>query len=354
MLARGPGFALAAALLFGASTPFSKALLTEIDPLALAGLLYLSAGIGLFAVLAGLRMLSAAPRERRAQRADLPVLIGAVASGGVIAPALLMFGLVGTGAATASLLLNLEGLATMTIAWLVVRESVDRRLLLGAAAILAGAAVLGWQGSAALGWSALAIAAACVAWGIDNNLTRKLSIADPVQIAAIKGVAAGVVNCGLSFFVQGSSVPAFQNLAAAALIGFMGYGVSLVLFMFALRHIGAARTSAYFSTAPFMGAALSIIVLGDKLTAPLAVAGALMAVGVYLHLSERHDHEHVHAVIKHEHAHRHDEHHEHEHARDDPPGEPHLHAHEHAPLAHSHPHFPDLHHRHRHRSRLRP
>jgi drug/metabolite transporter (DMT)-like permease len=259
-----------------------------------------------------------------------------------------MFGLARTEAADASLLLNLEGLATMGIAWLVFRENVDRRLLLGAFAILGGAVLLSWQGQAAFSWGALLIAGACLCWGIDNNLTRKLSSADPVQIAMLKGMVAGVVNLLLAL-ASGAALPSPGILLAACGVGFLGYGVSLALFVLGLRHLGTARTAAYFSLAPFVGAVLAVIMLGEPMTAKLLAAGALMALGLWLHLAERHDHEHVHEAMEHEHRHYHDEHHRHTHGPDAPPGEPHTHWHRHEPVAHRHPHYPDLHHRHTHR-----
>lgn len=259
-----------------------------------------------------------------------------------------MVGLSATSASSAALLLNVEGLATMGIAWVVFRENVDRRLLAGAAAIVAGAAVLSWRdGAFGLGPGALAIICACVAWGVDNNLTRKLSSADPVQITAIKGVAAGLVNCALAIS-HGAAAPGLLVALGAGAVGLSGYGVSLVLFVLALRHLGAARTGAYFSTGPFIGATFAILMLGEPLTAPLAISGLLMAIGVYLHLTERHEHEHFHDPLAHEHRHMHDEHHQHRHGPDDPPGEPHSHPHQHRAMVHEHLHYPDLHHRHGH------
>ena len=270
-----------------------------------------------------------------------------------LAPSMLMIGLVNDpGFRSTALLLNLEGLATMAIGWLAFRENVDRRLLLGAAAILAGAVVLSWQGGpGGFGLGALAIAGACLAWGIDNNLTRKLSAADPVQIALIKGLVAGAVN--LTRWPWTSPVcahllPTLGAVGVAALIGFLGYGVSLVLFVLGLRHLGAARTGAYFSTAPFIGAALAVVMFHEDLTVRLVAAGVLMAVGLYLHLSEAHEHLHEHDPMDHEHRHVHDVHHAHQHGPDDPVGEPHSHPHRHSPLRHRHPHYPDLHHRHGH------
>lgn len=339
--------ALASAVLFGASTPFAKLLLGTVDPWMMAALLYLASGIGLAAVHLSRAMLRMPAAEAPLRRADIPWLALVILSGGVGGPVLLMLGLIRTDAASASLLLNLEGLATMGIAWLVFRENVDRRLLAGALAILAGAALLSWQGGAALNAGAVLIAAACLCWGIDNNLTRKLSSADPVQIAMLKGLGAGAVNLALAL-AGGAGLPPAGTLAAAGIVGFLGYGVSIALFVLALRHLGTARTGAYFSLAPFIGAALAVVMLGDPLSWSLLLAGLLMSIGLWLHLSERHDHLHTHEVMEHEHRHWHDEHHQHAHGPDDPPGEPHTHWHRHEPLTHRHPHYPDLHHRHRH------
>ncbi len=348
---RWPGvpMALASAALFGASTPFAKLLLARIDPWVLAGLLYLSAGVGLLALRTARFAAGLAATEAPLRRGDLPWLAGAVLTGGVVGPLLLMLGLTRTDAASASLLLNLESLATMGLAWLVFRENVDRRLLIGAAAILGGALLLSWQGRGAIpGVGALLIAGACLAWGVDNNLTRKLSSADPLQIAMVKGLVAGGVNLALGLWLH-TDLPALAPIAGAALVGFLGYGLSLALYVAALRHLGAARTGAYFALAPFIGAVLALLILAEPLSGRLLAAGGLMAVGLWLHLAERHEHEHVHEPLKHEHRHTHDDpHHRHAHRAGDPPGEPHSHPHRHERLVHGHPHYPDLHHRHTH------
>ena len=347
----GAPLAFVSAALFGASTPLAKLLLGDgVNPWLLAGLLYLGSGIGLGILQIARRAAGQAPAEAPLRRADLPWLAAIVLFGGAIGPVLLMVGLAATPASTASLLLNLEGLATMGLAWIVFHENVDRRLLGGAAAILAGAVVLSWRGG--LGWGAPlwgmgAIAGACLAWGIDNNLTRRLSAADPMQIALVKGLAAGAANLALAI-LAGAHLPTPPLIGDAALIGFVGYGLSLVLFVLGLRHLGAARTGAYFSNAPFIGAVLAIAMLGEPLTGRLIAAGVLMAVGLYLHLAEAHEHEHGHEALEHEHRHTHDVHHRHEHNPGDPVGEPHTHRHRHAPLVHKHPHYPDLHHRHGH------
>jgi drug/metabolite transporter (DMT)-like permease len=349
----GAAFAILSAMLFGASTPVAKMLLGGgVDPQLLAGLFYLGSGLGLAVVLAGRRLTGRRNQETPLRRADLPRLGLAVLLGGTVAPALLLLGLARTSAAAAALLLNLEGVATMVIAWLAFRESVDRRLLLGAMAITAGAVLLstgGTHGAAVgpAGWGPLLIAGACLSWGIDNNVTRGLSGSDPVQITMVKGLVAGTVNVVLAVG-NGAKFPGLAVLSLSALVGFIGYGVSLTLFVRALRYLGAARTSAYFSTAPFIGAVLALAAFSGSLSLNIVIAGALMAVGVYLHLSESHGHEHVHGVIEHEHSHTHDDHHQHFHDADVVKGETHAHRHRHAPLVHSHPHYPDLHHHHDH------
>jgi drug/metabolite transporter (DMT)-like permease len=342
----GVPLALGSAVLFGASTPLSKLLLASLSPQLLAGVLYLGAGVGLAGIHLGRAALDTPAGEAPLRRGDLPWLCAIILFGGVLGPLLLMLGLARVDAASGALLLNLESLTTMAIAWLVFRENVDRRLLLGAFAILAGAAVLSWGGQAiALNSGAALIAGACLAWGIDNNLTRKLSTGDPVLIAMIKGLTAGTVNTGLAVW-WGAAWPSPGTLAAAAIVGFLGIGVSLVLFVLALRHLGTARTGAYFSLAPFIGAMIAIVLLGEPVTAKLLVAGGLMGFGLWLHLAERHEHEHDHGGLEHDHIHVHDAHHQHVH--DGPVSEPHSHWHRHEPLRHSHPHYPDLHHRHDH------
>ena len=339
--------ALASAILFGVSAPLSKLLLGTVTPQLLAGLLYLGAGIGLAAVHIGRNAIGIPAPEAPLRRVDLPWLAAVVLFGGIIGPFLLMLGLNQTSASSGSLLLNLEGLATMGIAWLVFRENVDRRLLLGASAIVAGATVLSWNGQAVrFGAGAGLIAAACIAWGIDNNLTRKLSSADPVVTTMIKGLVAGGVNVILAL-LTGAILPPVGTIGAAALVGFLGVGVSLVLFVLALRYLGTARTGAYFSLAPFIGAVVALALLHEPLTLQLLMAGLLMGCGLWLHLAERHEHEHQHHVLEHEHSHVHDEHHQHRH--DAPVTQPHSHWHRHEPIRHKHPHYPDLHHRHGHR-----
>lgn len=342
----GVPLALASAVLFGLSTPAAKGLVGTVDPWLLAGLLYLGAGLGLAATRIGRGFLGMAADEPKLRRSDMPWLAGVVAFGGLLGPLFLVFGLSMTTASSGSLLLNLEGIATMGIAWVVFRENVDRRLLIGALAIVAGAVALSWSGSGlSMDMGGLLVAAACLCWGIDNNLTRKLSASDPIQIAMIKGLVAGATNTVLALSL-GAALPGPLPLFGGAIVGFLGVGLSLVLFMLALRHLGTARTGAYFSLAPFVGALASIAVFGEAVTSQLVIAGLLMAIGLWLHLSERHDHEHTHEAIEHDHRHVHDEHHQHDH--DGPVSEPHSHWHRHEPIRHKHPHYPDLHHRHSH------
>ena len=347
---QAPLIAIAAAALFGISTPLAKLLLGDVSPWLLAGLLYLGSGLGLGALLLARTFTGASAGESGLARADLPWLAGTVFFGGILGPLLLLFGLNLTDAASASLLLNLEAVFTLLLAWIVFREHVDRRLFLGAVAIVAGALVLSWQGGfGQFSWGLALIALACLAWGIDNNLTRKISAADPYVLAAVKGLAAGSVNTALAF-AAGARWPEAASIAGAMALGFVSYGLGLVLFIVALRYLGTARTGAYYGTAPFIGAIAAAIFLGTPLTAAILFAGLLMAFGAWLHLAERHAHDHSHEALEHAHRHSHDEHHQHDHAPDDPPSEPHAHPHRHAPLKHAHAHWPDLHHRHGHRT----
>ncbi|RYU59923.1 DMT family transporter [Methylolobus aquaticus] len=343
----GIAAALGAALLFGAGTPAAKVLLDRVDSWLLAALLYLGSGIGLVV----LRGLTRSPMPRLA-RADWLWLSAATVAGGVIAPSLLMWGLLGMPASDASLLLNAEGVFTAMLAWFVFKENFDRRIALGMAAIVAGSVVLSWPGEARLpaALPAVAVLGACLAWALDNNLTRKVALADASFIAMTKGLAAGATNLALAV-TAGSAIPAWPDLVGAVLLGLASYGLSLTLFVIALRHLGSARTGAYFSIAPFVGAALAVLLLGDPVTPTLLLAGGLMALGVSLHLTEHHSHRHEHHPMEHGHWHTHspgDPHHDHEHDEPVRPGTRHAHSHRHAALTHSHPHFPDAHHRHDH------
>jgi len=339
--------ALAAAALFGASTPLAKLLLGEISPVMLAGLLYLGGGFGLAL---SLFARGSAPRPREAPLAarDWGWLAGAILAGGVVAPVLLLWGLSGSGAAETSLLLNFEAIITALIAAALFREAVGARVWSATLVMLAGGFVLAYDPNAPLALSAhsLAIVAACIGWAVDNNLTRKVAAADPVVTTMTKGLVAGSFNLALGLGL-GGKLPVMEAATGALALGFVAYGVSLVLYIYALRHLGAARTAAHFSTAPFIGAAIAIFALGEPFTVSFSVALVLMVVATWLVLTERHAHEHRHERLAHSHGHIHDEHHRHAHRGDEGP-EPHAHWHEHPPLTHAHPHLPDLHHRHHH------
>jgi drug/metabolite transporter (DMT)-like permease len=338
---------IVAALLFGASTPFAKLLSGSIAPVMLAGLLYAGSGVGL----AALRLArDRGWRDPGISGRGWAQLLVAIAFGGVAGPALLMLGLARTSAASASLLLNLESVLTALLAWLVFRESTDRRIVAGMLLIVAGGVALSWPSAAVPEGSLLgpaAIATACLCWAIDNNFTRAVSAADALFVAGSKGLAAGAVNVGLAL-VFGAAWPSMHAAAGAAAIGFVGYGVSLALYVVGLRGLGTARTAAYFSTAPFVGAVIAIVAFRESVQPLFWPAAALMAAGVYLHLSERHVHLHSHAAIRHAHLHVHDEHHRHEHDFAWDGREPHAHDHRHEALTHSHAHYPDIHHRHAH------
>ena len=339
--------ALGSALLFGMTTPIAKQLLAGTSPVLIAGLLYLGSGVGVSILrLTQDRGWSATGLVGR----DWIWLALATVVGGVVAPALLMTGLAYADAASASLLLNLEVVFTAVLAWLVFNEPAGARVVIGLVVIFAGGLLLVWPAhlSSAGNLSALlAIVAACFCWALDNNLTRKISASDARVLAALKGLSAGTTNTVLALLL-GAAVPPLSHGLLAMGIGFMGYGLSLVLFIVALRQLGAARTGAYFATAPFIGAVAAMLLYGQPAQSAFWLAAACMGVGVWLHVTEQHDHEHVHEPMAHSHAHSHDAHHQHEHAFEWDGVEPHTHEHQHGWLRHRHAHFPDIHHRHGH------
>ena len=340
-------YALGAAALFGVSTPFAKLLTGDMPPVLLAGLLYVGSGLGL--TLARL-VRDGGFKPSGLPKSEWPWLMGAIFFGGVLGPVALMAGLVSTSGSTASLLLNLEAVLTAIIAWVVFKENADRRIVLGMLAIVAGGVALGWQtgvGDQTSVVGPVLVGFACLCWAIDNNLTRKVSASDALFIASIKGVIAGTVNTVLAISM-GAVLPHFATLLSTMCIGLLGYGVSLVLFVLALRGLGTARTGAYFSTAPFIGAAVALLVFSETTSLAFWIAAALMGLGVWLHLTEHHAHEHLHEVLEHEHAHSHDAHHQHVHASEWDGSGKHSHQHTHITMRHSHPHYPDIHHRHVH------
>jgi drug/metabolite transporter (DMT)-like permease len=342
--------ALLAALLFGLTAPLAKRYLTIIPAIEATGLLYLSAGLVLGAWLAAQRLIAggASSKEAALRRADWPYLAGAIVFGGLIGPTLLLFGLSRATGTVASLLLNLEAVFTVLLA-ISFGEALGRRAAGGVIAIIAASAVLafdpGQLGATTL-LGVLALVGACASWGLDNNLTQRLSGRNPLAIVTVKGLCAGPMALALAFAI-GAPWPTPTTFLAALLLGASGYGLSLAFFVLALRHVGSARAGSLFATAPFVGALASIPVLGERPTPYLLASGVIMAVGVHWLITENHSHEHAHEDLAHDHAHMHDEHHQHEHEGDFGP-EPHAHPHVHVPLSHSHPHTPDLHHRHRH------
>jgi drug/metabolite transporter (DMT)-like permease len=341
----GTAAALGAALLFGLSTPAAKLLVPNAEPLMLGSVLYLGAGLGLslFRV--------AVPRrsqEAPLRRADLPLLVGIAAAGAVLAPVLLLVGLRRVSAVTASLALNLEGPLTVVLAVLLFGEHLGAHAAAGTLLIMLGAAALAFTPGAPLGGDAvglLCIAGACVGWALDNNLTSRLSLRDPLAIVQAKGLLGGGFALALALLI-GNDLPPASTVGWGLLLGLVSYGASVVLAVYAMRLIGVAREAALFATAPFIGALVSVSVLGERVGPREFWATVTMLVGIVLLLRETHAHLHTHEPLAHDHRHVHDEHHQHAHLCEDPPGEPHTHEHTHAALEHEHAHVPDLHHRH--------
>lgn len=342
--------ALVAAILFGASTPFAKQYVNSVPAMMLAGILYLGSGVGLSV----LRLF----RDRGWRNPNLLAkewlwLLGATSFGGIAGPVLLMLGLMHMPAASVSLLLNFEGVFTAILAWVVFKENTDHKMVIGMLCIVAGGVLLSCvqqDGNLGTGniFGSLYILAACFCWAIDNNLMRKVSVSDTFFTAGFRGIVSAVVNIGWAVLL-GYSIPIWQETGQIMFIGFLGYGISLVLFLLALRGLGAARTGAYFSVAPFFGVAIAVIFFQESTSAWFWGAGLLMAIGLYLHLTEQHEHIHQHTALHHAHRHAHDEHHQHRYLHepwDD--SQPHDHIHEHTILEHNHRHVPDIHHRHTH------
>jgi drug/metabolite transporter (DMT)-like permease len=342
---------ITAAVLFGASAPLSKILLGSIDPLPLAAFLYIGSGLGswlLFTLRKGFKQVQA--EEARLTRPDFPWLLGATMAGGVAAPILLLIGLDRTPASTGSLLLNFETVATALIAAFIFKEAVGRRILWAVSLITLASILLTWNGGAwGFSFGALAIVGACFLWGLDNNLTRHISGKDPLMIVGIKGIGAGLFSLMLALIFE-VPMPSIGLVVTTMIVGAVCYGMSIQLFILALRSLGSARTGTLFGIAPFIGAALSLIFLGEIPQPLFWVAVPVMILGAWLMLSEDHAHQHDHDPLEHAHAHRHpDEHHHHEHPnlKKDFSGR-HTHFHRHEPVKHVHPHAPDLHHRHDH------
>lgn len=344
---RGAIYGLTAAILFGVSAPFSKLLLTRIEPLMLSAILYLGAGIALGIVTPFARRRDRG--EAPLRRSDLPMLAAITVAGGVVGPLMMLIGLHRVSAVAGSLLLNLETPLTIAIAVVIFGEHLSRSEAIAAAVIVLGAIVLAWQpGEVRFDlFGFLAIAAACASWGLDNNWTQRLTLRDPVALVRVKTLGAGACSLVIALAL-GQRLPAMPLIGAALTVGALSYGISILLDTMALRTLGAAREAVFFATAPFIGAIAAVPIVGDRIGAGEAVAIVMMAVGLAALLSGRHEHEHRHAEIAHEHVHVHDEHHQHAHPEADPPGESHSHPHRHDPVVHAHPHVSDVHHRHEH------
>jgi drug/metabolite transporter (DMT)-like permease len=341
----GTAAALGAALLFGLSTPAAKLLVPTAEPLMLGSVLYLGAGLGL-----SLLRIAVPRRSQEAplRRADLLLLLGITAAGAVLAPVLLLVGLRRVSAVTASLALNLEGPLTVVLAVLLFGEHLSAYAASGTLLIMLGAAALAFKPGAPLGGDAvglLCIAGACLGWAMDNNLTSRLSLRDPLAIVQAKGLLGGGVALAMALLI-GNDVPPASTLAWGLLLGLVSYGASVVLAVYAMRLIGVAREAALFATAPFLGALVSVGVLGEHVRPQEIGATLIMLVGIVLLLREAHAHLHTHEPLEHDHRHVHDDHHQHAPLCEDPPSDPHTHQHTHAALEHEHAHVPDLHHRH--------
>jgi len=343
-------YGILAAILFGVSAPLSKLLLEGVDPIILAGLLYLGAGGAMALLLVSGQLFQAGEAEAHIERRDIPWLASATLAGGVLGPILLLLGLQLTHAAAASLLLNLEVVATGLIAFLLFRESVGRRAWAAIAAVAVGGALLSVDvfGGFAVSPGALLIVGACFAWGLDNNLTGKISLKDPRRIVLIKGIAAGLFSF-LFGVALGRSLPSLIHVLLALALGAISYGASISFFVLALRRVGAARTGVLFGLAPFVGVALSLVTFRQLPAWPFFSALALMALAAILLAREKHGHLHTHVPVAHRHPHRHDDgHHEHRHASELDATSTHVHEHIHDELVHAHEHRPDPHHRHAH------
>ena len=322
------------------STPAAKLLLGDLSPLMLSALLYLGAAAALHAY--GLDS-----REAQVTSGDLPLIAGITFFGGMLGPILMLFGLRHLSAVAGSLLLNLEAPFTALIAIGLLREHLGKRETLAAVAIMLGAALIGFQPAQVHGDSlgAIEIGGACLCWGIDNNLTQRISLRDPVAVARIKTLAAGACVFVLALWTGGSHLPGTTAFISAGVVGALCYGISIVLAVKTLRELGAARESAYFATAPFIGATASMAVFRELPAWPDIIGAAAMLAGVAVIMRQRHSHVHTHERIVHEHLHVHDEHHQHQHVGEPVSSEAHSHQHTHSMVNHEHPHVSDVHHR---------
>jgi drug/metabolite transporter (DMT)-like permease len=328
-------------MLFGASTPAASVIAQDMKPLALAGLLYLGAALAVSPW-----WIVSRP-DRGALGRDWRPLALAIVAGGAIGPALLTAGLVDTPAATASLLLNMELVATIVLAATLFREHLGRNMILAASLVTTAGVLLVWDPGATFSVHALFIVGACACWGLDNSVTSRIDQVSPQHVTFLKGIVAGTVNLCLGLAVTGLGDVGAWSVLGALVVGALGYGASITLWVRGAQQLGAARGQVIFATAPFLGAVIAWVVLTDPIEPVQVVAMMLAALGVALSLRSDHVHTHWHDYMVHTHEHDHADGH-HDHVHENGFAGRHSHVHEHAALAHSHPHVPDLHHRHDH------
>lgn len=332
-----------AAALFGASSPASKALLGSVGPLTLAGLLYLGAALAVLPF-----VFRGGSKAARRERKNVLRMGGVVLFGGVLGPVLLLIGLSRAPAASVSLWLNLETPATALLAWAFFKEHLERRGLLAVVLVTGASALLAGASGVALVPAALLVAAACLCWGLDNNLSALVDGFTPAQSTFAKGLVAGGVNLGLGLWLEGG-VESGGVVGGGLGIGALCYGASLALYVRGAQHLGAVRSQMLFASAPFFGVLLSWTVAGEPMLLAQLGAAAGMAVAFVLLHGERHAHEHVHEALTHTHWHRHDDGHHEDHAHEHGHVRGwHIHEHAHRARRHAHAHRPDLHHRHAH------
>ena len=335
--------AILAAALYAINIPFSKLLLDQVDPTMMAAFLYLGAGVGLF-----FYGIATGSRKKAASltRAELPYTIGMIVLD-IAAPVLLMFGLRLTSSANASLLNNFEIVATSLIAFFVFKEALSKRLAIAIILVTLASIALSFEGQGSFRFnigSLLVLGAACC-WGLENNCTRMLSSKSSVQITTIKGIFSGLGSLVIALCI-GENLPGILWILAAMVLGFVAYGLSINFYIQAQKDLGAAKTSAYYSIAPFLGVAFSFILFAEKPGIQFFIGLAIMVVATVLMVKDtsslQHDHEHVHY---HTHEHSHDGV---SHTHEQSPTHSHNHIHGEDEEAHGHDHGDSIPHIHEH------
>lgn len=343
------GMAILAALLYGISSPISKLLLTKIPPTLMAALLYLGAGIGMACVNTYNIAMKKERLEAKMTMKEMPYIVGMILLD-IVAPIFLMLGLTMTASSNASLLNNFEIVATSLIALFIFKETIGKRMWIAVSLITLSSIILSVNDYSSFSFSigSIFVILACVSWGLENNCTRMLSLKDPLQIVVVKGFGSGLGSLIICFAIREYSLN-WEYSLFALLLGFVSYGLSIFFYIKAQRNLGAARTSTFYATAPFIGVIISWIFLQEAITESFTVALIIMLFGTYFAVTEHHKHQHIHVSLTHEHKHNHqDGHHNHEH--DYEINTEHSHEHTHEALEHNHAHLPDLHHRHVHQT----